>query len=237
MLLFSILHTSCEASVPLFILCSYVDNHSLPIHHLKMARPVGDTAKKYGVYPPMRSADAHRPLFPITLQQWQLCFSSLSDCWWAVGSVDLPDSFSLGTRLLILGGLWFLLRSFHTWMTHAVPAALYENTDTVVASLFAGISLYLLFSKRSLDTGASVVYFGWILDREQTRTNKEAFSLSHLNIFFFSIMHTQKHSEKSFGLNVWSVGSVVSRSHLMISSLQSTKTHCKSWLIFCICTV
>lgn len=45
-------------------------------------------------------------------------------------------------------------------MIHAVPAALYVNTDTVVASLLAGIGLHLSFCKRSLDTGVSVVYFG-----------------------------------------------------------------------------
>lgn len=154
--------------------------------------------KKYIVYPPTSIADAHWPLFSITLQQWQVCFSSLSDRRWAVGSVDLPDSLSPGTRLLIWGGLWFPLKSFHTWMIHAVPAALYVNTDTVVASLFAGIRLYLSFCKRSLDTGASVVYFGWILDREQTRTNKEGCVISFLSPGLTSFpLH--KHNEKSFG--------------------------------------
>lgn len=175
--------------------------------------PVGNKTKKYAVYSPMSSAGAYRPLFSITLQRWQLCFSSLSDRQWAVGSVDLPDSLSPGTRLLIWGGLWFPLKSFHTWMIHAVPAALYVNTDTVVASLFAGIRLYLSLCKRSLDTGASVVYFGWILDREQTRTKKERCSFSFLSacptLSSFTYTNTKRsHSD----LNVWPVSSTVKRS-------------------------
>lgn len=119
----------------------------------------------------MSSTDACRPSFSRSPFNSDSCVSQA----WAIagGSVDLPDSLSPGATLLIWGGLWFPLKSFHTRMIHAVPAALNGNTDTIVASLLAGIRLYLSFCKRWLDTGASVVYFGWILDREQTRTNKE----------------------------------------------------------------
>lgn len=108
---------------------------------------------------------------------------------WAIIFERLPDSLSLGTKLLIWGGLWFLLKSFHTWMIHAIPAALYVNTDTAVASLFTRFRLYLSYCKHFLNTGASVVYFGWILNREQTMTNKEGTFISFLFPFFTFSLH------------------------------------------------
>lgn len=104
----SILHTSCGSSFTLSILSSCVHNqYSSHSAFYEYNVPLEDNAKKYIAYLPMSSADAYRPL-----QQWQLCFSSLSDRWWAVGSVDSPDSLTPGTRLLIWGRLWFLLKSF-----------------------------------------------------------------------------------------------------------------------------
>lgn len=106
---------------------------------------------------------------------------------WAIVGEQLSDSLSLGTKLIIWGGLWFLLKSFHARMIHALPAALHVNTDTAVASLFAGSGLYLSYCKRFLNTGASVVYFSWILSREQKRKNKGFFIIFLLTFFTFSL--------------------------------------------------
>lgn len=110
---------------------------------------------------------------------------------WANAGERLSDSLSLGTELIIWGGLWFPLKSFHAQMTHALPAALHVNTDTAAASLFAGIGIYLSHCKRFVNTGASVLYFGKILSREQTRQNKEGFFISFLLTFV------------TFSLDVW----------------------------------
>ena len=144
----------------------------------------------------MSSTDACRPSFSRSPFNSDSCVSQA----WAIagGSVDLPDSLSPGTRLLIWGGLWFLLKSFHTRMIHAVPAALNGNTDTIVASLLAGIRLYLSFCKRWLDTGASVVDFGWILNREQMRTTKKDVALDFYLLVSPSFLYTHQQRDKSF---------------------------------------
>lgn len=92
-------------------------------------------------------------------------------------------------KLIIWGGLWFPLKSFHARMIRALPAALRVNADAAAASLVTGIGLYLSYCKPCLKTGASVVYLSWILSRDRTKKEASAFCLYSTNLRWSHAFH------------------------------------------------